>query len=154
LRLPRPYARRAHSSGTDLLPPSSVILVLPIKSPSFRRLTSISSLTTPPSLGVYRCRPSSLALPLPILRWLRPSGRAGAVSTYYEETRMKKVEAIIKLLKLEAVKEALAGAGIDEFTVSEVKGCGHQAELYRGSRHVVEFLRKLKVETLVDNYKA
>jgi nitrogen regulatory protein P-II 1 len=67
---------------------------------------------------------------------------------------MKKVEAIIKLLKLEAVKEALAGAGIDEFTVSEVKSCGHQTELYRGSKHVVEFLRKLKIETLVDDYKA
>jgi nitrogen regulatory protein PII len=52
------------------------------------------------------------------------------------------------------VKEALAGAGIDEFTVSEVKSCGQQAELYRGSKRVVEFLQKLKVETLVDDYKA
>jgi len=67
---------------------------------------------------------------------------------------MKKIEAIIKPLKFEAVKEALAGAGIDGFTVSAVKSCGRQTELYRGSQQVVEFLLKLKVETVVDDYKA
>ncbi len=67
---------------------------------------------------------------------------------------MRKIEAIIKPFRLRAVKEALAGAGIEGFTVSKVKGFGRQAELYRGGKQAGEFLPKLKVETLVDDYKA
>ena len=39
---------------------------------------------------------------------------------------MKKIEAIIKPFKLEDVKEALGGIGIQGLTVSEVKGFGRQ----------------------------
>ena len=39
---------------------------------------------------------------------------------------MKKIEAIIKPFKLEDVKEALSGLGIEGMTVSEVKGFGRQ----------------------------
>ena len=39
---------------------------------------------------------------------------------------MKKIEAIIKPFKLEAVKEALMEMGITGMTVSEVKGHGRQ----------------------------
>jgi len=66
---------------------------------------------------------------------------------------MKKVEAIIKPFKLEDVKEALAEMGITGMTVSEVKGYGRQqghSELYRGAEYVVDFLPKVKVETIVD----
>ena len=37
---------------------------------------------------------------------------------------MKKVEAIIRPLRLEAVKTALAEAGISGLTLSDVRGCG------------------------------
>jgi len=67
---------------------------------------------------------------------------------------MRKIEAIIKPFRLRAVKEALAGTGIEGFTVSKVNGFGRQAELYRGGTQAVEFLPKLKVETVVDEYKA
>jgi len=71
---------------------------------------------------------------------------------------VKKVEAIIKPFKLEEVKEALAGVGIQGLTVSEVKGFGRQKghkELYRGAEYVVEFLPKVKLEIVVtdDNLK-
>lgn len=65
---------------------------------------------------------------------------------------MKKVEAIVKPFKLEEVKEALAGLGIQGMTITEVKGFGRQKghkELYRGAEYVVEFLPKVKVEVVV-----
>ena len=49
---------------------------------------------------------------------------------------MKLIVAIIKAFKLEEVKEALAAAGIECMTVTEVKGLGRQkghTEVYRGS---------------------
>ena len=65
---------------------------------------------------------------------------------------MKKLEAIIKPFKLEEVKEALAGAGIEGMTVTEVKGFGRQkghTEIYRGSEYTVDFLPKVKLEIAV-----
>jgi len=65
---------------------------------------------------------------------------------------MKKVEAIVKPFKLEEVKEALAGIGIQGMTITEVKGFGRQKghkELYRGAEYVVEFLPKMKIEVVV-----
>jgi len=62
---------------------------------------------------------------------------------------MKKIEAIIKPFKLDEVKEALHGIGIQGMTVTEVKGFGRQkghTELYRGAEYVVDFLPKIKVE--------
>jgi nitrogen regulatory protein P-II 1 len=68
---------------------------------------------------------------------------------------MKKVEAIIKPFKLEQVKEALSGVGVEGMTVSEVKGFGRQkghTEIYRGSEYTVDFLPKIKIEiVLVDS---
>jgi nitrogen regulatory protein P-II 1 len=68
---------------------------------------------------------------------------------------MKKVEAIIKPFKLDEVKEALAGLGVEGMTVSEVKGFGRQkghTEIYRGSEYTVDFLPKIKIEVvLVDS---
>jgi nitrogen regulatory protein P-II 1 len=69
---------------------------------------------------------------------------------------VKKVEAIIKPFKLEEVKEALAGVGVQGLTVTEVKGFGRQKghkELYRGAEYVVEFLPKVKLEVVVPDGK-
>ncbi|MEK7685409.1 MAG: P-II family nitrogen regulator [Verrucomicrobiota bacterium] len=65
---------------------------------------------------------------------------------------MKKIEAIIKPFKLEDVKEALSGVGVEGMTVSEVKGFGRQkghTEIYRGSEYTVDFLPKIKVEVVL-----
>jgi len=65
---------------------------------------------------------------------------------------MKKIEAIIKPFKLEDVKEALSGLGVQGMTVSEVKGFGRQkghTEIYRGSEYTVDFLPKIKVEVVL-----
>ena len=70
---------------------------------------------------------------------------------------MKKIEAIIKPFKLTEVKDALNELGIQGMTVSEVKGFGRQkghTEIYRGSEYTVDFLPKIKIETVVaDNVK-
>ena len=65
---------------------------------------------------------------------------------------MKKIEAIIKPFKLQEVKDALSEIGILGMTVSEVKGFGRQkghTEIYRGSEYTVDFLPKVKIETVV-----
>jgi nitrogen regulatory protein PII len=65
---------------------------------------------------------------------------------------MKKIEAIIKPFKLEDVKEALSGLGVEGMTVSEVKGFGRQkghTEIYRGSEYTVDFLPKIKLEIVL-----
>ena len=65
---------------------------------------------------------------------------------------MKIVEAIIKPFKLDEVKSALARAGVQGMTITEVKGFGRQkghTELYRGAEYSVDFLPKIKIEILV-----
>ncbi len=65
---------------------------------------------------------------------------------------MKLVTAIIKPFKLDEVREALSGIGVQGVTVTEVKGFGRQkghTELYRGAEYVVDFLPKVKVEAAV-----
>ena len=67
---------------------------------------------------------------------------------------MKKIEAIIKPFKLDDVKEALQGIGVQGLTITEVKGFGRQkghTELYRGAEYVVDFLPKIKLEVVVDD---
>ena len=70
---------------------------------------------------------------------------------------MKKIEAIIKPSKTEAVKEALAEVGVEGMTLSEVKGFGRQkghSEIYRGSEYTVDFLPKVKFEIVVPDDRA
>jgi nitrogen regulatory protein P-II 1 len=65
---------------------------------------------------------------------------------------MKKIEAIIQPFKLEDVKEALKGIGIEGMTVSEVRGHGRQKghkEVYRGQEYQVDLLPKVKLEMVV-----
>ena len=66
---------------------------------------------------------------------------------------MKKIDVIIKPFKLDEVREALNDVGVHGITVTEVKGFGRQkghTELYRGAEYTVDFLPKIKVETVVE----
>ena len=67
---------------------------------------------------------------------------------------MKLVTAIIKPFKLDEVREALSGIGVQGITVTEVKGFGRQkghTELYRGAEYVVDFLPKVKIEVVLSD---
>ena len=67
---------------------------------------------------------------------------------------MKLVVAIIKPFKLDDVREALNGAGIQGITVSEVRGFGRQkgqTEIYRGAEYTTLFVPKVKLEIAVDD---
>ena len=67
---------------------------------------------------------------------------------------MKLVIAIIKPFKLEDVRDALTGIGVQGMTVSEVKGYGRQkghTEIYRGAEYAVNFLPKVKIEVAVSD---
>src|SRR5260370_42119288 len=70
---------------------------------------------------------------------------------------MKKLEAVIQPYKLDEVKEALIGAGIDGMTITEVRGHGRQkghTEVYRGTEYTVDLLPKVKVEMVVPDARA
>jgi nitrogen regulatory protein PII len=70
---------------------------------------------------------------------------------------VKKIEAIVKPFKAEAVKEALAEVGVEGMTLTEVKGFGRQkghSEIYRGSEYTVDFLPKVKFEVVVSDDRA
>ena len=65
---------------------------------------------------------------------------------------MKLITAVIKPFKLDEVREALSGIGVQGITVTEVKGFGRQkghTELYRGAEYVVDFLPKVKIEAAI-----
>ncbi|HEY1154518.1 MAG TPA: P-II family nitrogen regulator [Pseudolabrys sp.] len=65
---------------------------------------------------------------------------------------MKIVMAIIKPFKLDEVRDALTGVGVQGLTVTEVRGYGRQkghTEIYRGAEYAVSFLPKLKIELAV-----
>jgi len=65
---------------------------------------------------------------------------------------MKLIMAIIKPFKLDDVREALTGLGVEGMTVTEVKGYGRQkgqTEIYRGAEYEIHFLPKVKVEVAV-----
>src|ERR671926_1155853 len=67
---------------------------------------------------------------------------------------MKLVTAIIKPFRLDDVKEALRGLGVQGMTVSEVRGFGRQrghTEVYRGAEYTVDFVPKVKIEVVVDD---
>jgi len=65
---------------------------------------------------------------------------------------MKMIMAIIQPHKLDNVREALAGMGVDGMTVSEVKGYGRQkghTEIYRGTEYAIHYVPKIKIEIAV-----
>ncbi len=67
---------------------------------------------------------------------------------------MKMIMAIIKPFMLDPVRDALAEAGVQGMTVSEVKGFGRQkghTEIYRGAEYAIDFLPKTKIEVAVSD---
>ena len=65
---------------------------------------------------------------------------------------MKHIMAVIKPFKLDEVREALVGLGVQGLTVTEVKGYGRQkghTEIYRGTEYAVNFLPKLRIDVVV-----
>ncbi|HAH66324.1 MAG TPA: P-II family nitrogen regulator [Rhizobiales bacterium] len=66
---------------------------------------------------------------------------------------MKYIIAVIQPHQLEAVREALAGIGVQGLTVSEVRGFGRQkghTEIYRGAEYTMQYVPKVKLEIAVD----
>jgi nitrogen regulatory protein P-II 1 len=66
---------------------------------------------------------------------------------------MKLITAIIKPFKLEDVKEALKGSGVQGMTVTESRGFGRQrghTEVYRGAEYQIDFVPKVQIEILAD----
>ena len=67
---------------------------------------------------------------------------------------MKLVTAVVKPFKLDDVKSALKAAGVVGITVTEVRGFGRQGghtETYRGTEYQVDFLPKVKIESIVED---
>ena len=67
---------------------------------------------------------------------------------------MRLVTAVVKPFKLDDVKAALEGIGVQGMTVSEVQGFGRQrghTEVYRGAEYTVAFVPKVRIEVLVDD---
>lgn len=65
---------------------------------------------------------------------------------------MKMIIAVIKPFKLDEVRTALAEAGIQGMTVTEVKGFGRQkghTEVYRGAEYAIDFQPKIRIEIAV-----
>jgi nitrogen regulatory protein P-II 1 len=65
---------------------------------------------------------------------------------------MTKVEAIIQVSKLDAVKDALHEVGVEGMTVFEARGHGRQkghTEFYRGREYTVDLIPKVKLEIVV-----
>jgi nitrogen regulatory protein P-II 1 len=70
---------------------------------------------------------------------------------------MKKIEAVIRHHKLDAVKAALHQIGVAGITVTEARGFGRQkghTETYRGVEYTVDLLPKIKIEVAVSDRTA
>jgi nitrogen regulatory protein PII len=75
----------------------------------------------------------------------------GAIARWAKS--MKKIEAIVRQSKLDAVRTALFEAGVKGMTVTEVYGCGEQATpsiTYRGVTDKQKFMPRMKIEVVVD----
>ena len=65
---------------------------------------------------------------------------------------MTKVEAIIQVSKLDAVKDALHEVGVEGMTVLEARGHGRQkghTEFYRGREYSVDLIPTVKLEIVL-----
>jgi nitrogen regulatory protein P-II 1 len=70
---------------------------------------------------------------------------------------MKKIECVIRPIKIDEVKAALESIGIVGMTVADVRGYGKQrgrTEKYRGNTYVVNLLPKVKIEIVVPDDRA
>jgi nitrogen regulatory protein PII len=67
---------------------------------------------------------------------------------------MKYIIAVIQPHRLDPVREALAGIGVQGLTVTEVRGFGRQrgqTEIYRGAEYTLNYVPKVKIEIAVDD---
>ena len=67
---------------------------------------------------------------------------------------MKLVTATVKPHKLDDVKDALKGAGVQGLTVSEARGFGRQSghtEVYRGAEYTIDLVPKVRIEIVIDD---
>lgn len=65
---------------------------------------------------------------------------------------MKRIEAIVRVSKLEAVMGALDEAGIAGMSCEQVRGYGRQfgrTDKYRGSTYAVNLLPKMRIEVVI-----
>jgi nitrogen regulatory protein PII len=70
---------------------------------------------------------------------------------------LKLVKAIIRIDKVEAVKEALRLEGVTGLTLTEVRGQGHQrghTTVYRGQEYAISLLPKMEIEVVVPDHWA
>lgn len=66
---------------------------------------------------------------------------------------MKRIIAIVRPEKMEAVKEALFKADVSGMTISQVNGCGNQhgwTEYFRGTEVLLNMVPKVKFEIVAD----
>src|ERR1700704_2746209 len=71
-----------------------------------------------------------------------------------KQTNMTKVEAIIQVAKLDAVKDALHEVGVEGMMVFEARGHGRQkghTEFYRGREYTVDLIPKVKLEIVLSD---
>lgn len=67
---------------------------------------------------------------------------------------MKLITAVIKPFKIEDVKEALEGLGVQGMTVFDARGFGRQkghTEVYRGAEYQIDFVPKTRIEIVIDD---
>ena len=65
---------------------------------------------------------------------------------------MKRIEAFVRVNRLDAVKDALEAAGVRGLSCEGVRGYGRQmgrTDLYRGSTYAVNLLPKMRIEVVV-----
>jgi nitrogen regulatory protein PII len=67
---------------------------------------------------------------------------------------MRRLEVFLPPAKLDELKEALAGIGVDDVILSEVSAVvpdNRGSEVYRGSLYVVDFTPKVKLDLVVED---
>lgn len=70
---------------------------------------------------------------------------------------MKKIECVIRPIKIDEVKAALEAIGVVGMTIADVRGYGKQrgrTEKYRGNTYVVNLLPKVKLEIVAPDDRA
>jgi len=68
---------------------------------------------------------------------------------------MKKIEAVVRLSRFDAIRDALASIGVNFFTMKDVKGFGLQKEkrVYRGSVYDSDYIARLQIDLLAEDSK-
>jgi nitrogen regulatory protein PII len=104
---------------------------------------------TPPLTSVF---PANSYYKYFINTWHRFCVRGGRRQKPERLCHIKKIEAIIRPLRIEEVRDALAELGIDDLTLTEVRGFGRQhgrTEIYLGGEYSLDFIPKAKIELVV-----